>query len=76
MDLIFFQETAIMPSIGGQQSVAVMKCVGEVLGFAKKTKKALAESGLCDNFILKLHHTYSFYVYISLYLVVLQHDDL
>ena len=60
------------PSIGGQQSVAVMKCVGDVLGFVKKTKKALTENGLCDNFILKLHHTYSFYVYISLYLVVLQ----
>ena len=66
--------------IGGQQTMAVLDYASKIVNFAKKSQKKLAEAGLCDNFVLKLHHTYSFYVYIALYLVVLQQwyqkDDL
>ena len=56
-------------SIGGQNVVNLLQSVNQVVGFAKKPKKNPV-NGFCDNFILKLHHTYAYYFFISLHLLI------
>jgi len=67
--------------IAGQNTFNVINCVNQVVNFVKnkKSKRELVDSGLCDNIILKLHHTYTFYFFTALYLVVFQqwyHKDM